>query len=611
MLDTNVYNELIEEAFIKPIRSVMVIDDEYPTLNSLITNLQTTQDPVGKYKPENLERLKNIIEMCHQKKEWVVDVFDGNTPKLDGENHIPERLRHSDLVILDYHLNGSIDHDGGKARSILNKLDNNNHYNLVLVHTNGLDHNIEEVYNEILCDFIKKPNKHLFELNDDLNDKIEDWLDVNDPNGQLYSFLNINFDIKRIIELISIEEEKDAYFPQKPTNLFNPYANDIKQLTNAIRKDITDLSEKDITQWFGSKVISKLNVTLTGTRNISEVKWCWESDVNYICTDNIFISVIKKNDCPIEEELYGQLYKSLVKLNPSPMFLLLAKIRHYIDEIGLEHANKIANNKYAQAGWLFNLLKNSSKDLSQHEKAIDIHWEQLGRASKPALRDFSIKLCDSLMSLYENDEKKIVQLFFDVNYAHKNDVLSTLNAFSCSIPPCTTHLTTGSILEIENKLWLCLSPSCDLVPGQRQGDWEERIGKNFTVVKAVQLTQEPNIQKANEEANTNNYLFLRDKFGEIKAYYISLGKKNPKWDVFFAHNHGVFDISCPQVRLTCLRKNDGGEDQDSLTNIGLMTKDYTATIVAELRYAYALNFLQKLGANQTRIGLNYSDKFFH
>lgn len=80
--------------------------------------------------------------------------------------------------------------------------------------------------------------------------------------------------------------------------------------------------------------------------------------------------------------------------------------------------------------------------------------------------------------------------------------------------------------------------------------------------------------------------------------------KNPTWDIFYAHNQGIFDDS-RQIKLTCLRK-----DTDNTTSL-LSTKQYVATVIAELRYAYALNFLQKLGMNQTRIGLNYSDKFLH
>ncbi|ENT8390171.1 response regulator receiver domain, partial [Acinetobacter baumannii] len=227
------YKDLIEEAFIEPIRSVMVIDDEYPTLTNLISVIQNREQ--NSYKVENLDRLQNIISMCHGEMKWTVDVFDG---KDSIESHIPDRLKHSDLVILDYHLDGDVNPiDSEKARDILHSLDRNQHFNIVMVHTNGLQDDIEKVYDEILCDFIKVTKKHLFELNNDLDDIVEDWLVENDPNEDRFLFLKRKFGIKDVVKLINIDNEKEAYYPQKPTNFFHPFKADIQQLTDAIKVD--------------------------------------------------------------------------------------------------------------------------------------------------------------------------------------------------------------------------------------------------------------------------------------------------------------------------------------------------------------------------------------
>ncbi|MCJ9076089.1 response regulator receiver domain [Acinetobacter baumannii] len=253
------YKDLIEEAFIEPIRSVMVIDDEYPTLTNLISVIQNREQ--NSYKVENLDRLQNIISMCHGEMKWTVDVFDG---KDSIESHIPDRLKHSDLVILDYHLDGDVNPiDSEKARDILHSLDRNQHFNIVMVHTNGLQDDIEKVYDEILCDFIKVTKKHLFELNNDLDDIVEDWLVENDPNEDRFLFLKRKFGIKDVVKLINIDNEKEAYYPQKPTNFFHPFKADIQQLTDAIKVDHENIHIKDITQWFGSKIVLKLALYTT------------------------------------------------------------------------------------------------------------------------------------------------------------------------------------------------------------------------------------------------------------------------------------------------------------------------------------------------------------
>ncbi|MCP5634580.1 hypothetical protein NL380_26920, partial [Klebsiella pneumoniae] len=78
------YSDLIKEAFIDPIRNVTVIDDEYPTLPSLIDlHYCSDQKPCDvTYKPVNVERLKKIITMCHSTHKWSIDVFNGKSPNL-------------------------------------------------------------------------------------------------------------------------------------------------------------------------------------------------------------------------------------------------------------------------------------------------------------------------------------------------------------------------------------------------------------------------------------------------------------------------------------------------------------------------------------------------
>ncbi|MFI7823477.1 response regulator receiver domain, partial [Acinetobacter baumannii] len=373
------YKDLIEEAFIEPIRSVMVIDDEYPTLTNLISILQNGKSQ--SYSPANLERLQKIIEMCHQEKEWVVDVFDGKNPHLEAVNHIPERLRHSDLVILDYHLDGDKSQDGSKARSILKKLDNNKHFNLVIVHTNGLDGDIQNVFNEILYEFMAVPEINVFETSSEIEEKIEQWLDVNNTDGHL-RILSNPLDVKDLLKLVDHNNKKNVLKYLASEHLFKPFSADIDEIKDGIQVNV-----KEIVKWLIKEKILEISKKFHGNHNCRTLKWEWDSkeNINYICTGSVFITVIKKEDHSPVEEIYKKLIDTLVKLDPSPMHLLIAKIRHHMDEIGLEQANLITQNKLAQAGWLYSLLLNSKNNELEHDKAIDIHWEQLGRASKTDL----------------------------------------------------------------------------------------------------------------------------------------------------------------------------------------------------------------------------------
>ena len=66
------YADHIAEVFIKPIRSVLAIDDRFPTLDFLISkDAKYTYD-------DNSARLAKLLEFCRTKNpEWLVDVHDG------------------------------------------------------------------------------------------------------------------------------------------------------------------------------------------------------------------------------------------------------------------------------------------------------------------------------------------------------------------------------------------------------------------------------------------------------------------------------------------------------------------------------------------------------
>ena len=145
-------SSLIKEAYIDPIRSVMVVDDEYPTLSKLLNGTDQS-------KPEDVDRLNQVIQTCRQpENNWMVDVHDGNFEHEEGV----ENLHHSDLLILDYHLEGNGDDGrGDKALNIINYLSKKEHFNLVVVHTKGYSGLAEdEGYFSVFRDIVFNLQKH-------------------------------------------------------------------------------------------------------------------------------------------------------------------------------------------------------------------------------------------------------------------------------------------------------------------------------------------------------------------------------------------------------------------------------------------------------------------
>lgn len=626
------YAELIIETFVQPIRSVAVIDDEYPTLNSFLNVelnkgkkfgvLRQYEEPHHhQLKIENIERLNAITQMCQQKHKWSVSVYDGKTPKFGiREEQHEECLNHSDLLILDYHLDGDTADIGGiRATNILSNLSQNNHFNLVIVHTKGDGNSIETVFNDILKKLLKVENRS-FNIDEDTDGAIEEWLDENDPDGTEITVVNNILEIKDLIRVLTCRVLKANI--RNPNHPYNYAQDDIAKLAGG-----TGLSQSNIVSWLICKQLAKHTELQTGHVNVD---WNYDESDNFIATGRIFITVVKKEANEGPDLLYDKLCSALTKQNATPMYLLMAKMRYELDENGLAQASEIINNRYAQAGWLFNLLDKSVNDPTQHEKAIDLHWEQLSTSSKGELVDFSKRLINSLMN-ETSDNRNIVKSFFNECIGSKDLALGHLNAYSCSRSVSNYHLTTGTILKTDdNELWVCLSPACDLVPRQRQKDWQDRIGLNHIAFKAIKLQKDgTNLSTANSKANDNDYIFLNVD-GEINFYKFSVG--NPQWETFYAQELGVFNsegevkeinVNCLRVEVTVGHTNvteqvealtpsatDELVDSANVDTPALKVVQLKMKVIAELRYEYALNFLQKFGSNQTRVGLGFTDKLW-
>ena len=99
--------------------------------------------------PENVQRVRELLGFARSKvRPWLVDVHDGKKVTSKSEQGIAPHLDHSDLLVLDYHLDG-IEGKGDAAIDILRKLAQNDHFNLVIVHTKGYEGDLDQVVREI------------------------------------------------------------------------------------------------------------------------------------------------------------------------------------------------------------------------------------------------------------------------------------------------------------------------------------------------------------------------------------------------------------------------------------------------------------------------------
>ena len=135
------YESLVSEAFLDPIRSVLIVDDDYPTLNEILSP-RRDQDKLYKEKAwnqsdRNKARVKRVIEQFRRPDApYMLDIHDGLTPSEETDETHVGSLQQTDLLILDYILDRAKADDGTASIRIAHEALVNKHFNLVLVHTN-------------------------------------------------------------------------------------------------------------------------------------------------------------------------------------------------------------------------------------------------------------------------------------------------------------------------------------------------------------------------------------------------------------------------------------------------------------------------------------------
>lgn len=603
------YKDLIKEAFIAPVRNVTVIDDEYPTLLGFLEQ-QITQGNPGTLKPKqlnhtNIERLRRILNMCHDTHKWSVDVYDGQSPKIGALPDFPEHLNQSDLLILDYHLDDSPENDDGKrARKIVEHLVKNNHFNLVIIHTKGHEDDISKVFEQVLKDLYKPPfsasnNPESIEI-------IETWIDTQESE-RASRFLELKTSFLDLACFLNSNSNSILYKIDEKEHIFNPFKEDIEYISKK-----TGVSIENAIAWKINDILGAIKDGIT-----ADIQWSFNKEINFISTGKAFITVVKKSDEEPVELLYEKLTEALIAHNPPPIMLLLAKIRHELDERGLEQASDIINDQLAQSGWLIDMYNSHHDDDFKHLGAISRHWEQLSAASKEPLIEFSKRMYSAIRS-ETVDKYAATRLFFPSYLNNELNQIKHLNAYICSYPINGSHINTGTVFELEDgeekQFWVCLSPACDLVPNQAKKRWETRLGSKHSAFQAVKLFEvaisyddkPKNIDKFQKSINQNEHVFIRYNDGIKTFRFTENDISNPVWETFYALNHGNY-VEGNILKLQHLRPlltEPNNQESDPIPQLKLSdVKDVKA--IASLRYEYGLNLLQKLGGNQSRVGLDF------
>ena len=98
------------------------------------------------------------------------------------------------------------------------------------------------------------------------------------------------------------------------------------------------------------------------------------------------------------------------------------------------------------------------------------------------------------------------------------------------------------------------------------------------------------------DVQSNRYIFLQLD-GVVKCFGFNEGRETtlPRWHTLYAEKRGVF-VGGFTFKIV----------STELGKRSLISNRYSAEVVGQLRYEYALNLMQRLGTAMTRIGLDFA-----
>lgn len=582
------FEKFIEVAFIEPIRSVVIVDDDYPTIEEVLSSKPKGEDEAVKVERRkawvnNPQQVMDVVsEFRSKEKKYILDIHDAQNLTDDEEVDGAAHLHQTDLLVLDYQLDPDNAEDHTRSLRIARKLFASDHFNLIIVNTNK---NLDEVFENFLIGLLGK--NCLQALTEKAKAKIEEAYEETDiPDNfadgldravGFRQFSSVIQDCRNINRVMSGRSEFAAL-----AKLFEDAKLSRKYWLSMAMSAV--LSYRD-------KIIDKLSDEGCGVssfRDSGEVKW--------IRSDRGFITFSDKN---AEKPLLDTLRAALSDWKPRPSRLLLAKMSADIENQGVEMQDRALADNHSSALWFKELLLSSEIERkSTIDRTVRRHIESMIAEVLPSVRAFAERLVESQKQEGEADNISIVKDHYQVDLTNADQLRKAQlfhNALVCSEDVRGWHIETGHIFEAAGETWICVSPLCDTVPAQISNNNLSLHGGSLRFSAIKLHPRRPN--RLPDNVQSNQFLFLKSDDGVSVFSIVSDPHAMPETEVFYALNKGIFHEGS---KFTVYRAEVDQESKE-LVMISRQTE-----VRYQLRYEYALNLIQRLGGSVTRVGLDFA-----
>lgn len=612
---------VIREAFIEPIRSVLIVDDQYPTWEEILNEQlpKVSRNPglsnraaKKNWRNEPTGALSVINQFRERKPALIIDIHDASDALMEeatlaegGEAELgrnaaertADHLHQSDLLILDYNLEGISSLEGRLARKILKSVLRNQHFNLVIIHTQEKQLN-EVFYNCLLS--LSTPLHPSFEkqqkLLGQLRVRLDELSDEEEFNpSDLSKYLDLDTYLKLRHPSTNCGDELRKYM--RGDGLL------VRLHEWAEKLELTGAHKKTFPYW-AIEAFEKSRKDDFSEERFDGLSWTRNNERLWLRTGRGFVTIVKKD----HQDLLRELQLSLEAWQPSPSRLLSAKVRHEISCNGVEAEDHTLSKSHVFA-YFYDLIRNSGTE----ERRAALIREHLNRQTETLTSQIApavVRFGESIFDADSNTGDTFASHYgVDLSSDKERQLAAThYNSYVSTLPLVSgnDHLDCGHIFQIGNELWVCATPACDMEPGQNTIAFVGN-SKELRPFTALKLSEVVDGTLTDRDINSGLYCFAEIELGKIICLGLptqvgcdntGVGSEKVTWRTFVAKNDGCFIDN----KLDLIRPR--------LNAAELEVQADTATIVAKLRYEYALNYIQKVGVSVTRIGLGYRAEAF-
>ena len=570
------------------IRTAVLIDDEFPSYAEADDGYREA------------ERARALYTYFHELG-LVCDVHNLQSGP-DDLGSMAEKLRKSDLVVLEYHLKDK----GEKSLGILRSLAESAHFNLVVLYT--AEPSLPAVALRAAAVMHGAPP---------LDERPE--LPAGDEDMMTDAIVEAGL------------EPTFGQLADFVTTGAVPWMRDACDIVADDTNDIGQAETRRIADMIGSHHLGQLLDQVELSSVPLETRYNVEGDGPlWVQAGRSFVAILKKrkpeSDDAGERQNEGQMvwdYLSEALLSWKPNFyrLMLSEIQNALELDALGSSQDWLDDELClglgmylfstgelegEGGIDENAVAGKVEDLTDRfvdiiRRKLSVH-EQVGETGRQVFRE----LLDTAPREPQQDETvrhERARLFAgypeDERAEWEKDILPRVNAFMVSDAFRGSHVTTGTVIfdERADKYFLCTSPACDLVPGRAPNPMSLQVAELSMEKGDGQNTSGEKIM-FERGGGVVTCRVLASKTKQIKLTHMLLpngtttrreGDGRHKLDAIFLKDM-VWDEG----------RNDEGGPHGTATLV-------TVEVVAQLRRGFAERYLNEAGKQLSRIGVDFVD----